>query len=229
MRRIEGALILALVLPPATVFADDAADDDGYRVYGADPCPNHDGIVGRRTCPRYGEWAIDWPAVTVTFGLGMRHLAPTPVPQTSLRSASAVTTTSTTEDPSTSSRYSISEQVAIAPNPLTFFAFEVEFSPSRPDHLAPGERQFSAASQLVAGLRGGGKLLRIGAEIAGGMRIVDSEGDQDDFVLEVRARGDIWATPWVTFGVLVGRSLIDRGDWVTGISLGTHTNAFDGR
>lgn len=229
MRRIEGALVIALALPSATVFAD-AADDDGYRLYGAEPCPNHDGIVGRRSCPRYGEWAIDWPAVTVTFGLGVRHLAPGPVSQAgAARSSSTVTNPTTIDDPTASSRYSISEQVAIAPNPLTFFAFEVEFSPSRPDHLAPGERQFSAASQLVAGLRGGGKLVRIGVEVAGGMRIVDSEEDQDDFVLEVRARGDIWVTPWVTFGVVIGSSLIDRGDWMTGLSLGTHTNAFDGR
>lgn len=218
-------IVLVIALLPATAFADDAADDGGYRLYGADPCPNHDGIVGRRTCPRYGEWAIDWPAVTVTFGFGVRHVAQG-------RTADAVarmTTPTTIDGPESVGRYSISEQVAIAPNPLTFFAFEVEFSPSRPDHLAPGERQFSAASQLVAGLRGGGKVLRLGAEIAGGMRIVDAEEDQDDVVLEARARGDVWLTPWLTLGVVIGSSLIDRGDYMTGISLGTHTNAFDGR
>jgi hypothetical protein len=71
--------------------------------------------------------------------------------------------------------------------------------------------------------------VRLGVEVAGGMRIVDAEDDQDDLVLEARARGDLWITPWLTFGVVIGSSLIDRGDWLTGISLGTHTNAFDGR
>ena len=229
MRRIEQALVFAIALQPATGFAENA-DDDDYRLNAPDPCPNRGGIVGRRACPRYGEWAIDWPAVTVTFGLSMRHIAQGPVPNSTARSSSSVTTPTTIDDDSLSvGRYSISEQVAIAPNPLTFFAFEVEFSPSRPENLAPGERQFSAASQLVAGLRGGGKTLRLGVEVAGGMRIVDAEDDQDDLVLEARARGDIWMTPWLTIGVLIGSSLIDRGDWVTGISLGTHTNAFDGR
>lgn len=228
MRRIEQALVFAIVLLPATGFAENAADEDDYRLYAPEPCPTRGGIVGRRACPRYGEWAIDWPAVTVTFGLSMRHIAQDPPPGIA-RSSSVTTPTTIDDDPQSVGRYSISEQVAIAPNPLTFFAFEVEFSPSRPEHLKPGERQFSAASQLVAGLRGGGKLLRLGVEIAGGMRIVDSEDDQDDLVLETRARGDIWVTPWLTFGVVIGSSLIDRGDWLTGISLGTHTNAFDGR
>jgi hypothetical protein len=229
VRRIEQALVFAIALLPATVFADDAADEDDYRLYAPEPCPSRGGIVGHRACPRYGEWAIDWPAVTVTFGFSMRHLAQEPAPGVA-RSSSVTTPTMIDDDDAlSSSRYSVSEQVAIAPNPLTFLAFEVEFSPSRPEHLKPGERQFSAGSNIVAGLRGGGKLVRIGVEIAGGMRIVDSETDQDDFVLEARARGDIWVTPWLTLGVLLGSSLIDRGDWVTGISLGTHTNAFDGR
>jgi hypothetical protein len=228
VRRIEQALVFAIVLLPATVFAEDAADEDSYRLYAPEPCPNRGGIVGHRACPRYGEWAIDWPAVTVTFGLSMRHIAQDPAPGIA-RSSSVTTPTTIDDDAQGIGRYSISEQVAIAPNPLTFFAFEVEFSPSRPEHLEPGERQFSAASHLVAGLRGGGQLVRLGVEVAGGMRIVDAEDDQDDLVLEARARGDLWITPWLTFGVVIGSSLIDRGDWLTGISLGTHTNAFDGR
>jgi hypothetical protein len=212
-----------------TVFADD---DEIGEAYAREPCLHRDGVVGRRVCPRYGEWATAWPAVAVTFGVGVRHLAPGPVPSrppSTARSASSVTNPSTIDDAPPSSRMSISEQVAIAPNPLTFFAFEVEFSPSSREKLAPGERQFSAGSQLVAGVHGGNKTLRLGVEVAGGIRIIDAEADNDEFVLEARARGDMWLTPWMTLGVLVGSSIIERGDWMMGLSVGTHTNAFGGR
>jgi hypothetical protein len=75
VRRIEQALVFAIVLLPATVFAEDAADEDSYRLYAPEPCPNRGGIVGHRACPRFGDGAIDGPGVRVSFGLRRRQIA----------------------------------------------------------------------------------------------------------------------------------------------------------
>lgn len=220
-----GVFVLALGLPSATVLAEERVGDDVYR----EPCLERDGVVGRRTCPAYGMWSVDWPAVTVTFGFSIRHLPRTSAPSAPAAIARTVTPTGINPGSSDTS-YVVSEQIAVAPNPVSFFAFEVEFAPSTDENIEPGERAFGAATHLVAGLRGGGKAIRFGAEIAGGIRLVDSLTEQSEQgVLEARLRGELSITPWLGLGALLGTSLIERGDWIGGISLAVHSNAFDGQ
>jgi len=224
--RIGAALVvLVLSVPSRPTFAEPESE---Y-------CPE-DGVVGRRRCPPYGEWgaALESPYVIVRFGVNMRRLPGTAAPATT---APAKSTPRSTTDPSTQfpeeasgTNYSVSEQIAVSTSSASYFAFEVEVSPTTTDQVPPGTRAFAAASHLVFGLHAGSKAINLGGEIAGGVRLIDTtEADAGEQpVLEVRGRGDFWLSPWITLGAAVGKSLIDKGDWFTGISLGIHSYAFGG-
>jgi hypothetical protein len=81
----------------------------------------------------------------------------------------------------------------------------------------------------------------LGVELAGGMRGVsysfhssyhDCEQSTSVRALaaiaEARVRGELWLGPWVTAGVTVGTSVLDRNSWMGGVYLGVHTRAFGG-
>jgi hypothetical protein len=226
MRRTGAAIVVAVafVLPCPTVFADErAGDNHGFR----EPCRERERVLGHRTCPAYGEWARDELYVAVTFGFNLRHL---PADSVAPGAAARTTTSTGIDDPASSSSYMVSEQIAVAPTPASLVGFEIEIAPSTSDQIAPGEHEIAAAAHLVAGLHGGNTLFRLGGELAGGVRFVNGETDQaEQGVLEARLRCQLWLSPWVAAGVLVGTSLLERGDWVAGISLGTHSFGFGGR
>ncbi|HEX3758816.1 MAG TPA: hypothetical protein VHW23_08930 [Kofleriaceae bacterium] len=46
-------------------------------------------------------------------------------------------------------------------------------------------------------------------------------------VAEARARGELWLGPWLTAGVMLGTSVLERA-WMGGIYLGVHTRSFGG-
>jgi hypothetical protein len=93
----------------------------------------------------------------------------------------------------------------------------------------------------IAGLRGSAGRATFGLEAAGGVRteryrfastyhncettsaIVVSEA-----VVEARARAELWLNPWITAGVSLGTSVVDRNDWLAGAYFGFHTRAFAG-
>ena len=88
-------------------------------------------------------------------------------------------------------------------NRFMYLGFEVEISPTTPEQIVPGTRAFAAGAQSVFGLQAGTRALKLGAELAGGGRVLDTyiaEGGDDELVLEARARGDLWLTPWFTVG-----------------------------
>jgi len=238
-----GAVVVGVVLslPPQSAAADDVVADDNVadqddsstrdeaeREYlYSDPCPDRDGVVGERRCPAYGEWAVDWPYVMVRFGVNLRHL-PGQAKTPTIRIARSVSTP-VVDNASSETNYTVSEQIAIAGNNASYFAFEIEFSPSSDGSAEPGKRSFAAGSNLVLGLHGGTHAVRVGAELAGGIRLLDTAaGDSEQAVLETRLRADLWLTPWMTLGAQVGFSLLERDDWVTGICVGAHSFAFGG-
>ena len=47
-------------------------------------------------------------------------------------------------------------------------------------------------------------------------------------VAEARVRGELWLGPWLTAGVTVGASVLERNSWMGGVYLGVHTRAFGG-
>lgn len=47
-------------------------------------------------------------------------------------------------------------------------------------------------------------------------------------IVEARARGELWLSPWLTAGVTLGTSVIEQRAWMGGLYLGVHTRAFGG-
>jgi hypothetical protein len=45
-------------------------------------------------------------------------------------------------------------------------------------------------------------------------------------VIEVRARGEAWLTPWLTVAAEIGAGVLDRSEWLALVEAGFHTRAF---
>jgi hypothetical protein len=93
----------------------------------------------------------------------------------------------------------------------------------------------------VAGVRVATGFGALGVELAGGVRAV-SYAFRSSYhdcvqstsvsalaaVAEARARGELWLTPWLTAGVTLGTSVVERNAWMGGLYLGVHSHAFGG-
>ena len=115
-------------------------------------------------------------------------------------------------------------------------------------HLQPMQRvdlasrgAIVAAGGIVAGAQVTTGRLALGGELVGGLRGVSVTSTStygacitDDVawsarpMLEVRARGDLWLTPWISAGAYLGRDALG-GQTSAGLDLGIHLRAFDGR
>ena len=93
----------------------------------------------------------------------------------------------------------------------------------------------------VVGVRGRVGPGGLGVELTGGMRSVSysfhssyhgcelTTGITETApIAEARARGELWLGPWLSAGVTVGTSLLERNAWMAGAYLGVHTRAFGG-
>lgn len=93
----------------------------------------------------------------------------------------------------------------------------------------------------IAGLRGTAGRATFGLEAAGGVRAeryrfastyhnceTTSVIGVTEAVVEARARAELWLNPWVTAGVSLGTSVIERDNWLAGAYVGFHTRAFAG-
>jgi hypothetical protein len=103
------------------------------------------------------------------------------------------------------------------------------------------DRGFLVDSLGVVGVHAAAGFGGVGAELAGGVRAV-SYRFQSSYhdcqqatgvtalgpVGEARARGELWLSPWLAAGVMVGTSFLERGAWMGGIYLGAHSRAFGG-
>lgn len=231
-------------LSPTSAHAEDRVLllDDGRVDTSTDPraCATDTDVVGRRRCPVYGLWgaALEAPYMFVAVGFNMRHLPRAQVGRTPGAAARAVTTgvSDTPEAAATGgsdSSLSYTERFGVAVSRALYFGLEAEIGPTTTNESPPGGRTFGAGGLAFAGLQGGTRLLKLGGEIAGGGRLVETaladERLTGEGVLEARARADLWLTPWVTIGGLVGTSLIAEGDWVAGISIGLHTYSYGGQ
>lgn len=96
-------------------------------------------------------------------------------------------------------------------------------------------------SLATVGLRGTSSFGALGVEFAGGVRTVSYSFDSQfpSFaqsstltavapVAEARVRGELWLGPWVSAGVEVGTSVLEKNAWMGGVYLGVHTRAFSG-
>jgi hypothetical protein len=102
-------------------------------------------------------------------------------------------------------------------------------------------RGFVVDTIATLGLRGTTGAGGLGVELAGGVRAasytfhssyISCEHDVSIRAVgplaEARARGELWVNPWLTAGVTLGTSLLERGMWVGGLYLGVHSRAFGG-
>lgn len=93
----------------------------------------------------------------------------------------------------------------------------------------------------VVGVHGALGFGGIGVELAGGVRAVsysfhssyhDCQQATSVSALaavgEARARGELWISPWLTAGAMVGTSVLERHAWMGGVYLGVHSRAFGG-
>jgi len=103
------------------------------------------------------------------------------------------------------------------------------------------DRGFVFDSLGVVGVHGATGFGGLGVELAGGVRTV-SYRFQSNYhdceqstsvralgaVAEARARGELWLGPWLTAGVTVGASLLERNAWMGGVFVGVHSRAYGG-
>lgn len=93
----------------------------------------------------------------------------------------------------------------------------------------------------LVGLRGRTGSGTLGVEVAGGLRAVSYDFHSSYHgcesmtgimafspVAEARARGELWLSPWLTAGAMVGASVLERNAWMGGLYLGLHSRAFGG-
>jgi hypothetical protein len=93
----------------------------------------------------------------------------------------------------------------------------------------------------VVGLHGAIGSGGLGVELAGGLRTVSysfhssyHDCAQSTSITafapaaEARARGELWISPWLTAGITVGTSVLERNAWMGGVYLGVHSRAFGG-
>jgi hypothetical protein len=93
----------------------------------------------------------------------------------------------------------------------------------------------------IGGYRASGQRGSIAIEGAGGVRSVRYHFDSyyhncestttiaaTRGVVEARARGELWLSPWITAGATLGANVLDRQDWMAGVFVGFHSRAFAG-
>jgi hypothetical protein len=104
----------------------------------------------------------------------------------------------------------------------------------------PGLRMY-VATGAIAGVRAHLGPVTLAAEGFAGVRVIDATvasqyGTCETSAtardvgasLEVRARAELWATPWLTVGAFTGQDLRLRETRSVGLYLGGHVRAFDG-
>jgi hypothetical protein len=103
------------------------------------------------------------------------------------------------------------------------------------------ERGFVVDSLGTIGVHGATHAGGLGVELSGGMRAV-SYSFQSNYhaceqtttitayapIAEARARGELWLSPWLTAGVTVGTSVLEKNAWMGGVYVGVHTRSFGG-
>ena len=194
MPRIGVAFpVLALALSAKSSLADEYVS-----VGNPELCAMEGGVVGRRVCPPYGVWAapLESPYLFITIGFHARRL-PGITPTNVARGVEGGS--STPPAGATDTSFTAVERIAVATSPISYLGVEVEMSPAAAERVPPGVREFTAGGQFLLGVQGGTQTLRLGVELAAGGRFIETEAGVDataEPVLEIRARGDLWITPW---------------------------------
>jgi hypothetical protein len=109
----------------------------------------------------------------------------------------------------------------------TYVALEGEFG-----RLEQGAETNVAGAYAVLGARGVFGAAVLAVELATGWRSTSyslTTEDTTNFIIEPRARADVWLSDRITFGASLGASLGERDAWLAGFNFGVHSLDFDGR
>ncbi len=232
-RVISGLLSassVAAAQPEAPCAADSCLADPPRRPWVlSDDCRDTTDVVGYQHCARFGEWSAAATDTQLVFevGLGLRRITALRID----RNASA--RTSVPDAPG-----DVSDVIATSSFRVTgvksgvYAGLEVEIGDlSRRAYRYGGVVQTGG----VLGVRGSFGRLELGAEAALAERIVRTTDVEHVTpptmtgpVIELRAKVNVWVSPWLTLGGEFGAGLLDRSEWVGAIMFGFHTRAFGG-
>ena len=233
MTRTSVALVVVMVgsIRVGTARADNLAlsDDEADRL---DKCLEQSEFVGHRDCSRFGLWgaAREGPYVFAAVGFSVRRL-PRPSARANAQTTNPVSARMLEPPPEGGADSSVGyvERLSVALWRPIFVGLEAEIGFSDTAGSDPNARSVFTAGVGIVGLRIGTGPFVIGAELAGGGRVIESDlGTQltGEPVLEARVLADLWLSPWLTIGGALGTSLLDRGDRMCGLYIGIHSYSF---
>jgi hypothetical protein len=213
--------------------------------HGPATCTEDSSVVGYRKCSTFGAWSSKPPALSFDLGVvGHRFIGERlDTAGTLLVDARGVGARAVGQ-PEDLVTTAVAPQLRIALRIGSAFyvANELEYGGVT---SGPGARteidgtQARPVSTTYAAVRGvAGVSLRsdpvaVSAELAGGGRFLSSKIRDEPGrslhsrgELQARARLDLWLSPRMTIGAMVGRSLVEHGDTIVAMSIGGHLRAF---
>jgi len=218
-------LLPMLLLVLAREARADPIDDDIAAL--TPPCLGPDSeVVGYRKCTPYGAWSleVDERALFVSYGMTWRHFGDVTIPSAAARSTSTSSSTQSID------ALVFVERAGVSLSHGAFAAFEIEMG-----NFAAGSEADShdiiVGGLGQVGLRAHLAPLTLGGELGLGYRGYSEPDSYElvgELVVEARGRAEVWLSPWFTIGAVAGSSLRRHGDWMAGISLGFHTQAYAG-
>lgn len=172
---------------------------------------------GRPTGPRRSS------NVFVELGMTARYLTGSSSTRVAARSEGAAPPTSRWSDGDVG--LTAVERLGVRLAPTLYLAGEVELGTGLVISDDPdGGRSFLIGGLGVVGLRGPLPFGSVAVEIAGGGRVVHESSASldtwDQAVVEVRGRGALRLSRWCSLGVVGGKSLLVRDEWMGGVFLG---------
>jgi hypothetical protein len=191
----------------------------------SDDCREGSDVVGYRHCGGFGQWSSPARELQLVFGAGIGIRRAT--------SASTAVARSVVDGGGASSDVLLTNEFRVAAAKHGFYGgLEVEIG------------DLTRRAYRYGGFVQGGGLLgveapvgpiELGAEALVGGRStrhgsVDHPATAADVepVVEVRARLDVWLTPWLTVGGTLGSGVLDRSEWDGVVMVGFHSRAFGG-
>jgi len=232
MRSVAIAALLgcpaAFAQPSPPCEADTCLADPPKRPWVlSDDCRDENDVVGYRHCATFGQWGSPAREIQLVLGAGIGIRRAT--------AASAPVASRTVVD---GGRTPGSDVIATSDFRVTaakrgfYGGIEVEIGDlTRRAYHYGGFLQGGALLGVEAPV--GPFELGVEALVAGRSTrrgSVDHPATPPDLapVVEVRARVDVWLSPWLTMGGVLGSGLLDRSEWIGAVVVGFHSRAFGG-
>lgn len=211
-------------------------------------CTEVSDVVGYQQCSGFGAWSLNVPSLSIDFGVATHRFAGERLAAmgTFMENSTSFGYRFGTEPGESLATNVIAPQLRVAlavAGPL-YVASELEIGGVTSGPHAWGEIDGSnagpitttyGAARAAVGMQARFEPLMLSGELAGGARMlaykIKDEGAtayQTRGEIQARARLDVWLSPRMTVGAMVGTSLLDRGDAIVALSIGGHLRAFGG-